>query len=457
MLRGDRLGAGLDDVELSVDPVLGPLHVHRPAVVLLDRTRVAGEFQNVLVGEAEASAVGLRGGDVSRRVLRLALDEDHLHRLVAEEAAQHRAVAGEIGRLVDVELVRVDGALNHVLAEAVGARHEDGVAKARLGVDGEHHTRRGDIGAHHLHHADRQRDLEVVEALVDSVVNGAIGEEAGEATAARVEQALLALDVEIRILLAGEARRRQVLRSCGAAHGETDLLAVLLLKGAVGTQNLGGQIVGQPRAVDDLSGAFGFSCQRGDIGGVEVVEFGVQTVPGAGLVQHVAIGLGGDGESVRHADALPGQLLEHLAQRGVLSADQRHVVDAEVLKEADVPRCTHDLSSRSVSSSGGPAGVVAPQSPYSSQMSTSHSGHVGRQGRRSFDGGQRRAARRSKRGPCALLLSLQRPRMPRTCRTVRTGSCGVPARRRSTWCQRPPVSAWPRRPTRRCRSHADGR
>jgi glyceraldehyde 3-phosphate dehydrogenase len=26
----------------------------------------------------------------------------------------------------------------------------------------------------------------------------------------------------------------------------------------------------------------------------------------------------------------------------------------------------------------------------------------------------------------------------RTCRTVRTGTCGEPARRRSTWCQRPP-------------------
>ena len=94
VLGGHRLRAGLDDVELPVDAVLGPLHVHRPAVVLLDRARVAGQFQNVLVGEAEASAVGLRGGDVSRRVLRLALDEDHLHGLVAEEAAQHRAMAG---------------------------------------------------------------------------------------------------------------------------------------------------------------------------------------------------------------------------------------------------------------------------------------------------------------------------------------------------------------------------
>ena len=251
---------------------------------------------------------------------------------------------------MDVELVGVDGALNHILAKAVGARHEDGVAKPRLGVDGEHHTRRRDIGAHHLHHADRQGDLEVVEALVEPVMNGAISEQAGETTAARVEQTLFAFDVEIRILLAGKARRRQVLGGRRAPHRETDLLAVLLLKLAVGIQNLGGQIVGEPGAVDDLTGALAFTRQRGDVCGVQIVELGMQTVPSAGLVQHEAIGLGGDGESVRDADALPGQLLEHLAQRRVLSADERHIVDAELLKKPDEPGCTHDLSSHSASS-----------------------------------------------------------------------------------------------------------
>ena len=131
----------------------------------------------------------------------------------------------------------------------------------------------------------------MVEALVDSVVDGAIGEQAGETTAARVEQALVALDVEVRILLPGEARGRQVLGGGRAPHGEADLLAVLLLQFAVGLQNLGGQVVGEAGAVDDLPGALGLSRQRCDIGGVEVVEFGMQTVPGAGLVQHVAIGL----------------------------------------------------------------------------------------------------------------------------------------------------------------------
>ena len=346
LLGGHRLRASLDHVELAVDTILGPLHVHRPPVVLLDGARVARQFQDVGIGEAEPGAVELRCGDVSRGVLRLALDEDHLHALVAEPAAQHRPMAGKISRLVDIELVRIDGTLNHILAQAVRARHEHGVAEARFGVEGEHHARRRDVRAHHLHHADRQRDLEVVEALVDSVVDGAIGEKAGKTAAARIEQALVALDVQIRILLAGEARRGQVLRGRRAAHGETHVLSVLLLKRAVAIQDLACQIVGQSGTVDDLPGALGFPRQRGDIGGVEVVEFGMQAIPRGCLVQHVAIGRSGDGEPVRHTDALIGQLLQHLAERCVLPADQWHVVDAEVLEEADIPRCAHDLSSQ---------------------------------------------------------------------------------------------------------------
>lgn len=141
-LLGDHgLRTGLHDVELAVETVLGPLHVHRPSVVILDGAGVAGEFQDVGIGQAEPRPVGLGGGDVAGGVLGLALDEDHLHRLVAEVAAQYRAVTGRIGRLVDIELVGVDGALNHVLAQSVGAGDEHGVAEARFGVDGKHHPR----------------------------------------------------------------------------------------------------------------------------------------------------------------------------------------------------------------------------------------------------------------------------------------------------------------------------
>ena len=67
-LGSDGFRARLDHVELPVDAVLGPFHVHRArlaglrAVVLLDLDGVVGQREHLLVADAEArrSAVGRR-------------------------------------------------------------------------------------------------------------------------------------------------------------------------------------------------------------------------------------------------------------------------------------------------------------------------------------------------------------------------------------------------------------
>ena len=185
----------------------------------------------------------------------------------------------------------------------------------------------------------------MVEALVDAVVDGAVGEQARETTLARVEQALGALDVEERVLLPGEAGRRKVLGRRRAPDSETHILAVLLLKLFVGAHDLRGQVVGNPCAIDDLTRALAFAGQRGDVIGVDAVELLVQGLPGAGLVQHVPICLCSDREPVRDTDTLVGELLIHLAKRGVLSANDRHILDADLVEKADVRRPVHDLIS----------------------------------------------------------------------------------------------------------------
>ena len=63
--------------------------------------------------------------------------------LRAQDAAQHGAMALPEGRLVDIELVGIDAALDDVLAEPVGAGDEHHVAKAGLGVEREDHAARG--------------------------------------------------------------------------------------------------------------------------------------------------------------------------------------------------------------------------------------------------------------------------------------------------------------------------
>ena len=75
-------------------------------------------------------------------------------------------------------------------------------------------------------HADRERHLEVVEALVDAVGDGAVGEQRGVAAPHRVEQHRLAADVQEGLVLAGEAGGRQILGGRGTAHRDRQVVAV---------------------------------------------------------------------------------------------------------------------------------------------------------------------------------------------------------------------------------------
>ena len=219
-----RLGPRLQDVELAVDAVLAPLDVHRPAVVLLDDERVAGELGDVVVGEREAVALlggGVeRGDELAAGGAILGRGERHADQLRAEVPADDRLLAVPERRLVDVELVGIDGALDDRLAEPVARGDEDDVGKAALGVDREHHAGGADVAAHHALDACREGDVAVRVALVDAIADGAVVVEAGEDLAHAGEHAVDSRDVEEGLLLAGERRLRQVLGGRRRAHGE---------------------------------------------------------------------------------------------------------------------------------------------------------------------------------------------------------------------------------------------
>ena len=238
----------------------------------------------------------------------MALGQAQCELLLAERAAQHSAMALQEGRLVDVELIGVDLALHDVLAEPVGAGDEHHVAEAGLGVESEDHAARSHIGAHHLHHADRQRDLEMVEAVVDAIDDAAVGEQRGEAESAGLEQILRATDVQIALVLAGEAGGRQVLGRRRTAHGNSDIGAILGLKLAIGIDDGLAQGIGPGGAIDDVTRLFRPFGQGRDVGDVESVQQCVQSGPSICLGECVAIGGGGQGKSVGNKHARGAQL-----------------------------------------------------------------------------------------------------------------------------------------------------
>ena len=64
--------------------------------------------------------------------------------------------------------------------------------------------------------------------------------------------------------------------------------------------------------------------------GVEILQDVANLPVQPRLAQEVTIRLGGDGKAIRHLHALGRQLAKHLAQRRVLAANERHIVDADV-------------------------------------------------------------------------------------------------------------------------------
>ncbi len=322
-------------------------------VVVLDGRAHAGQLDHLVVGEHQPAPVLLGRGHVLGGLLGVG-GVDHLDRLVAHLAHDDGLVALLEGGFEHVPLVGVHRALDHVLAQAPGPGDVDGVPESGLGVDGEHDPAAGQIGADHLLHCDGQVDREVVEVFVFAVADGPVGEQGGEAAAAGVQQVLHAPDVQVGLLLAGEAGVGQVLGRGRRAHGHVAALAVLVLQIGVGLLHRLAQVPGELQVADqgpDLGAAV---AQVVHVRGVEVGEDVPDAVQGAGSVQEAPVSFGRDGEAVRDVHVLFGQVAVHFAQAGVLAAHDINVVVGQVLQPDDVGvLLVH----------GGPPGLVFRQRP----------------------------------------------------------------------------------------------
>src|SRR5690606_36305591 len=171
------LRARLDDVQLAVITVFGPLDIHRTTIVLFDGHRLLGQAHDFFIAQAETSALGLVHVDGLHRAASAGhFAIDHLDGLATQVTAQDRRTTRFQGRLVNIELVRLHGALHHSLTQRVGAGDEDHTAEARLGVQGEHDAGGTGFRATHALHTGGQCHQLVVEALVYAVGKGAVVE-----------------------------------------------------------------------------------------------------------------------------------------------------------------------------------------------------------------------------------------------------------------------------------------
>ena len=119
--------------------------------------------------------------------------------------------------------VRVHQAGDQGLAESEAGLHGGDLPVARDGVDREQDA--GRMREDHLLHDHGHVDLPVVDAVPEAVGHGPLAEERGPASADVPEDRRRPDDVQVRVLLAREGGRRQILRRRAGSDGVRGMLA----------------------------------------------------------------------------------------------------------------------------------------------------------------------------------------------------------------------------------------
>jgi len=240
---------------------------------------------------------------------------------------------------MNIEFVRIDVSLDDILPEPPGCSDKYHVAKPGFGIEREDDTARREVGANHLHHPDRQRHLEVVEAVVDAVDDSAIGEDRGNAASTCVDHLGFAMHVQKAVVLTGEAGGRQVFGSRRAADRDSHARSTFLLECLIGLGDAGAEIRVARRLVDDLSRGGGPLGQQRHVVVVEIRKKPAQFAPSTGAGQHIAVGRSRQCKAVRNPHPLRGECRIELPERRVLAADLGDIPQPEVTEPADVAFC----------------------------------------------------------------------------------------------------------------------
>ena len=217
------------------------------------------------------------------------------------------------------------------------------------GVGGEHHP--GHVRVDHPLHDDRQRDLGVVDALGGAVADRPLGPQRGPAAAGGVEHGVGADDVEVGVLLTGEAGPGQVL---GGGRG-ADRHRYVVAERAVARRDGSARSSGTGAAEDDLTKL----PAAAEV--VPAVRAGDRV--GEAVTDDPPVGRGGDAEAGWHGQVGP----QHPTEVERLAADRRRGRPGPMS-----PRST--TSGRSVAASASAAPSYSPYDELSTRRYRSRRG-----------------------------------------------------------------------------------
>jgi hypothetical protein len=162
--------------------------------MVFDNAGPACEREDLVVRNREPISVGRRYRHVLYALF-LASAVNKFEFLAAERLLQDRLKTRFQRWFENIIFVRVNRSLDDVFTETVGGIDQHHVAKTGFSVDGKHDSGSAKIRPDHLLHGDRERDLVMIEPFVDSIGNGAVGEQRRETAPARIEQRRVSFDI----------------------------------------------------------------------------------------------------------------------------------------------------------------------------------------------------------------------------------------------------------------------
>ena len=143
------------------------------------------------------------------------------------------------------------------------------------------------------------------------------------------------MDVEISLLLPGEAGIRQVFRSRAAANRNVAVVTVLGFQSAVRIGDAVDEFLRQLRCEDGRADTRAGGLQHLDRFHIEMAKIRFDDRREASAAQEGSIGIRGGREPIRRPNAKRGQRSAHLAERGVLATHGGQIGHADFIEPAN--------------------------------------------------------------------------------------------------------------------------
>ena len=184
-----------------------PFHIHVAAIVFFNGFGIACQFHHLVIGESLGFCSFFRYLSFFHIAAGLAHQFDGLF-------IHNAGFDGQIS-FIDDEIIRCNGALYHVFAQAPGAFDHDAGIVAVGNVHGEHNA--GHLGVGHHLDSSGKGYIFMVEMFLGTIVYSTVGKGGCVAFLHLADNHVTAGDIEVGILLACKGSIRQIFSGGGGA------------------------------------------------------------------------------------------------------------------------------------------------------------------------------------------------------------------------------------------------